>query len=64
MRGLFEMKQEFNCSKCESRFHCNDRDYVEEALSKMETREDNTYNPGSFIYLMRCSNYKYDENIL
>ena len=58
------MKQEFNCSKCESRFHCNDRDYVEEALSKMETREDNIYNPGSFIFLMRCSNYKCDENIL
>jgi len=58
------MKQEFNCSKCESRFHCNDRDYVEEALEKMETREYNIYNPGSFIYSMRCSNYKYDENIL
>lgn len=46
----------------EIRFRCNDKDFVEKALSKMETREDNIYNPGSFIYLMKCSNYKYDKN--
>ena len=57
------MKQEFDCDKCLLTDSCDNRCFVEECLNKMETREDNIYNPGCFEYSMKCYNYHTKDNL-
>lgn len=51
------MKKDFDCNKCALTDICYEKMFVEECLSKMETREDNIYNPGPFGYSMQCYHY-------
>ena len=57
------MKKEFDCNDCVLANSCDDKLYVDECLSKMETREDNIYNPGNFGYSMKCYNYHTKDNL-
>lgn len=57
------MKKEFDCNKCVITDTCHEKMFVEECLSKMETREDNIYNPGTFGYSMKCFNYHAEEDM-
>lgn len=56
------MTKEFNCDKCVLSKTCEYQTDANEALYKMETREDNIYNPGIFGYSMMCYNYHIEED--
>ena len=57
------MKKEFDCDKCVLGKSCDYQIYANEALYKMEARENNIYNPGIFSYSMKCLNYHTQEDI-